>query len=302
MAAVDLQDEPLTDEQIDAVAGDPDLAPQRQTHPPQPGHDEGLEPRVGPDLRRGEHAARTGRKTKPRERRGIHLRIPQRRLPHRQRDLERLARGDSSEHVLGGIDQGIRMPRNHRPRPVHDRGGRRRPPRVRVSGDVDPRVVVAHPPPAPARLRHARDHHARPCRRDQVRVGIRHGQPAAGHAHQLPPRHRAVERTAPVSGSPDPFAADHAPALSGPRRGIHVRHRDPRRIRRPRTPRHPCTTCRFRPAGEEPKQADPCAPTEEISVPEDGCRENDLPTRNILPSRRLTRRGRPGPSRRGRRP
>jgi hypothetical protein len=58
VAAVDLQDEPLADEQVDAVAGDPDLAPQRQTHPPQPGHDDRLQSRVGPDLRRREHTAR----------------------------------------------------------------------------------------------------------------------------------------------------------------------------------------------------------------------------------------------------
>lgn len=46
VTAVDLQDETVAEKEVDAVAGDPDLPPDRQLDPPQPRHNEGLQTRV----------------------------------------------------------------------------------------------------------------------------------------------------------------------------------------------------------------------------------------------------------------
>lgn len=42
--AIDLENEPVADEQIDTVAGDPDLRTQREPEPPQPHDGDRLEP------------------------------------------------------------------------------------------------------------------------------------------------------------------------------------------------------------------------------------------------------------------
>jgi len=78
--AIDLQYQPVPDQEVDAVPGDPDLPPQGKAQPQQARHDEGFEPRIGPGARLFEHLPSDGWQRHPSEYVGLDEPLTQRQL------------------------------------------------------------------------------------------------------------------------------------------------------------------------------------------------------------------------------
>ena len=147
----------------------------------------------------------------PAERLQVDEALVERRLPHCESTLERLARRNQPEDVLYRIGKQIRMPRQERPRPVDGCRHRSDMTRVCSSSDVHA-LVLEHPQAQSTGLADACQHDPGPRGRHQVRVGIRRGDPARPDAYERAARHGAVDRPAPPAGFEECTSPNDSPA------------------------------------------------------------------------------------------
>lgn len=173
MRAVDLKDEPFTDQQVDAVTVEEGLRQKAHLHPPKTEDDDALQAGIGEGLHLVEKRPGTAGQGQSGERlRGCHL-LVECRFPDDHGFFAGYARGNEDEHVLHRVHQRIRMPRHDGMRSVNARTGRhlhatgvRRRRDVRPAGPGDPEAEMLG-------SAQTGDHDAPASGRAQRRIGIR---------------------------------------------------------------------------------------------------------------------------------